>query len=90
MGPIVRGRVACLRLGGGSCAATSLTRTAVQANFRLPDDWTELLIADQKIFCDFDLLPIRIAMVAVTKPEQADKATITNAPCSLIHDQTYE
>lgn len=90
MGPIVRGRVACLILGRGSSAATSLTRTAVQANFRLPDGWTDLLTADQKILCDFDLLAIRIAMVAVTKPEPAAKATITNAPCSLIHDQTYE
>ena len=62
MGLIVRGRVACLMLGGGSCATTSLTRIAVQVNCRLLDDWTDLLIADQNTLCEFDLLLTRIAM----------------------------
>lgn len=56
-------------LGGSSCAATSLTRTAVPVKYLLPDDWTDLLTADQKRFCGFDLLPTRIAMVVATKPE---------------------
>lgn len=69
MGLILRGRVACLMLGRGSWATTSLTRTAVQLNCRLLDDWTDLLTADQNTLCGFDLLPTRIAMAAATNEE---------------------
>lgn len=69
MGFIVRGRVACLMLGGSSGATTSLTRTAVQENFRLLDDWTDLLTVDQRSLWGFDLQATRMAIVAATTEE---------------------